>query len=105
MESISLTREEFEIFRKVQNWPHARWPAVFSCNANEDVSLFHGYGFTYEANRSYLNGKICFLDKIVKYVLEVRPEGGRFFIDDNGVYLGEPEGSGKPVLEFKFSTE
>lgn len=103
MESITLTREEFQEFRDVQIRPRAEWPATFSCNGLEEVWPFISYGHTYEEQRTYLQGKIRLLDKIVKIVLQKRPEGGRFFINDEGVFI-DPEGSGgKPIAKFLIS--
>ena len=93
MECIKLTSEELEEFREVQIRPRADWPATFSSNDLEAVWPFISYGHTYEVQRRYLQGKIPLLDKIVKIVLQERPEGGRFFIDNEGVSI-DPEGLG-----------
>jgi hypothetical protein len=90
MEIMSLTSEQFETFRTLQIKPRADWPATFSCNAWEEVWPFSGYGLTYEGDRQYIRQKeIPILDEIVNKVLAKRPAGGRFFVDDRGVFLSD----------------
>ena len=85
MEIIILSREEFEEFRDVQIRPRADWPATFSCNKSHEVWPFHNFGPT--GWKIYLDGQIPRLDEIVRIVLNDRSEGGRFFVNDNGVFV------------------
>ena len=87
MHTVKLTREVFEEFRDLQIRPRADWPATFSCNPRREVWPFQGYGYTEPKDRVHLESKFDLLDHIVEAVLEERPEGGRFFIDDDGVYV------------------
>ena len=105
MKTFPLTRREFEKFRDAQIKSHAHWPAVFSCNANEDVWPFVTYGFTYESERRYLNGKFNLLTRVVREVLQDRPEGGMFFIDDIGVFHGSDGRTSHPVVKFSIQNE
>ena len=101
MRTFSVSKKEFQNFRDVQIRPHAHWPAVFSCNLHGDVWPFSTYGFTHDADRVYLSGKFKLLGQIVKEVLIERPEGGRFFVNDAGVFIGSDSTSGTPILKFE----
>ena len=91
MERIRLTPEEFIEFRDVQIRPRADWPATFSRNYMGDVWPWSPYSPTREQDRRYLQGQIPLLDEVVAIVLRKRSEGGRFFLDEDGVHI-EPEG-------------
>ncbi len=87
MRVIFVSRAEFEDFRDVQIRPRADWPATFSCNQYGQVWPFGSYGHTPEGERLYLQRQISKLDEIVAIVLAERPEGGRFFLRDDGVFV------------------
>ena len=97
MYTIGLSPEEFEEFRDVQIRPRADWPAIFSCNQYQKVWPFRSYGYTGPVTD--IQGEIPRLDEIVEWVLEMRPEGGRFFINDEGVFI-KPEDDDIQIAEF-----
>ena len=55
------------------------------------------FGLTYEEHRRHLEGEIELHDEIVERVLAERPSGGRFFLNDRGVFLNA-EGNESIVL-------
>ena len=99
MIAIHISAEEFAYFQDVQIRPRARWPAAFNCNERGDVWPFARYGHT--GPMGNLRGQIPRLDEIVKVILAERPkvapwehvQGGRFFINNEGVFI-KPEGVG-----------
>ena len=97
MDWLELSQEEFEEFREIQIRPRADWPAAFSCNFRKEVWPFVSYGLTYEEHRRHLKGKIELLDEIVERVLAERPSGGRFYLNDRGVF-SDAEGNESIVL-------
>ena len=87
MQARHMTAAEFEFFRDVQIKPKWGWPATFSCNRKRQVWPGTTFGPTPELEREYVEGVRALLDEIVDDVLCVRPRGGRFHIDDRGVFL------------------
>lgn len=62
---------------------------TFSCNASGDVWRPSGFGLTPAHERGNLRGQDPRLDSIVKRVLSVRAKGGRFEINDRGIFLAD----------------
>ena len=91
MEHFELTRDQFEVMRKYQVNQRRDWPVALSCNCHRDIWPPIGLGFTHPRDRMYLQGRIPILGRIVEVVLAERPEGGRFFVDDNGIYISRGE--------------
>lgn len=60
---------------------------TFSCNAAGDVWRTPGKGLTSLGDRDNLRGSDQHLDQIVQKVLAASPEGGRFEIRVDGVFL------------------
>lgn len=67
------------------------WPAWFSCNAAGDVWPSHPrFGWTRPSERQLVTGQSVFLDDVVvPLVLSCDAGGGRFYVDDVGVYLAD----------------
>jgi hypothetical protein len=63
------------------------WPATFSCNMHRQVWHSTHYGLTPDYDRHRLRTEVKFLDEIVTTLLDVRPSGGRFRVDDAGVWV------------------
>ena len=93
MQEIPLSVDEFDEFRDVQIRPRADWPATFSCSPRGEVWPFKSWGYTYGTGRLHLEGIFPLLDHIVEIVLRERKGGGRFLIDDDGVFV-------KPWLDY-----
>ena len=94
-----MTRVEFEYFKacgRVQ-WRWWRWPLTLSCNASGAVWPPSGYGVTPIDRREYLDGHLALLDEIVADVLNERPRGGRFHLNNTGVFLAT---NGRQVTTF-----
>lgn len=101
MHNIPITREEFEEFRSLQIRSRWDWPASFSCNRKKEVWPWIGYGFSDEKDRIHLQGEVPLLDLIVDIVLRERWLGGRFFINEKGVYL-RPDDPHVLIAQFVF---
>ena len=100
MRYITLAFNEFEQFRDVHVKHRWDWPATFSCNPSGQVWPTPGYGFTNEEDRMYLSRReYPTLHTIVDAFLSVRPEGGRFHINDEGVFLAY---GGPHICRFSF---
>ena len=87
MRTRHMTVAEFEFMREVQIRPRWGWPATFSCNGRREVWPSTRLGLTPEREREHLEGVRAMLDEIVDDVLDVRPRGGRFHINDRGAFL------------------
>jgi len=74
------------------------WPVYFSCNGKAEIWVSHPpFGKTPSSARAPLQGTSDALDEIVNLLLAVRPEGGRFYVEERGVFLAA---DGEPVLRF-----
>lgn len=103
---MRLSREDFEELKQFVLRNRWDWPAVFSCNYKGEVWPFQTYGYHDEADRVYVEGQNGLLDELVMTYLNVRPEGGRLFIDENGVFYStqdDPDTLHK-FISFEFST-
>jgi hypothetical protein len=87
--AIKITRSEFDTFRDLQDKDKRRkdWHAVFSTNFSENTWPFETYGLTPEKLRKEIQAKSPILVRIAGIYIEVRPSGGRFFINREGVFL------------------
>lgn len=65
------------------------WPITLSCNGRSEVWIPTRFGPTPLEERDYLEDES--LDTIVQVVLEHQPTGGRFVLDDDGLYLKSTE--------------
>ena len=87
MRTRHMTVAEFKFLRDVQIKPRWGWPATFSCNGRGRVWPSTRFGPTPEHEREAMNGVRALLDEVVEDVLYVRSSGGRFHINDRGVFL------------------
>ena len=87
MRTRTIGLAELKYFRDVQVRPRWGWPATFSCNGRREVWPGTRYGHTPEHERQHLEGVLALLDEIVDDVLHVEPRGGRFHVNDQGVFL------------------
>ena len=87
MRTWRMTTANFEYFRDVQVKPKWGWPATFSCNGKREVWPGTTFGHTPKGEREHLEGVLAVLDEIVEDVVDAQPRGGRFHIDDRGVFL------------------
>lgn len=84
--SVPITREEFNKLRQLQIKFRLDWPATFSANEHGHIWPYITPGYTTEDNRLHVRGALDFLDYLADEYVSVRPEGGRFFIDETGAY-------------------
>ncbi len=79
-------------YRQHTSKPRSReWDAVFSCNLYSEAWPCQDYGYSQPDDRVNVQMRYKLLRKLVKIVLSDRPEGGRFFLKTDGVYV-KPEG-------------
>jgi hypothetical protein len=103
--SVPLTRKEFNSLRQLQLKARWDWPATFSANEHGEVWPYVTPGYTREKDRFHLRGALDLLDYLADVYLGVRPEGGRFFLDDQGAYFGESSSRVKTQFaKFSFVT-
>ncbi len=67
-----------------RNW--RGWIGVFSCNGRAEVWPCTTWGHHSYDERDSLEGQYPLLDEIVRRYLDIRPAGGRFFVDRDGAY-------------------
>ncbi len=95
---LRVASGEIEELREVQIRYRTDWPAVFSCNKYGEIWVFSTYGYTRSSRRVRIIGNRL-LEKIVGIYLQRRPEGGRFFVDESGVYI-RPEDGFVQIISF-----
>lgn len=74
-------------------FPRSDWDAIFSCNPYKEAWPCHDRGYSHHDDREYVQTRYLLLRKIVEIVLTDRPDGGRFFIKRDGVFV-KPDGEG-----------
>ena len=93
---IDVSKEEFSRFKLWAENGRWGWPARLSTNDWRDLWEPPGWGYTRLRDREQMRGEFPFVDDVVEEYLELRPGGGRFFIDDRVAYY-KPEEEGEPT--------
>jgi hypothetical protein len=91
LKQIRINKAEFDKFRELQKKKRGDCHAAFSTNLSEIPWPFVTFGLTPERLRDELRKVSPLLDQIVGIFIEIRPTGGRFLIDDKGVYWKDDE--------------
>jgi hypothetical protein len=65
---------------------YREWPAIFGCNYSGQIWPWLRWGNHDSADRQYVHGLHPLLDALVAAYLDVRPQGGRVFINEEGVF-------------------
>ena len=95
LKQIRISKKEYESFLELEIKRRSKWWAVFSVNRREQIWPFVCYGVTPEEKRQYVS-----LEEYPRlrelggnFISSVDEEGGRFFIDERGVFFikGEKE--------------
>jgi hypothetical protein len=95
LKQIRISKKEYESFLELEIKRRSEWWAVFSVNRREQIWPFVCYGVTPEEKRQYVS-----LEEYPRlhelggnFISSVDEEGGRFFIDERGVFFikGEKE--------------
>lgn len=101
MEVVRVTTNDLSLFRACQEEERLDWDATFSVEPNGEIYPFITRSLTPLECRVYLRNKSAKLAEIADIYLQVRPSGGRFFIDRRGAYFHEIErGPFKQFIEF-----
>ena len=103
--SVPLTQEEFNQLRKMQVKFRWDWPATFSANEHGHIWPFKTYSYTPDFQRIPLRGASELLDYLADEYISIRPEGGRFFINDEGAYFRPEHHAPVQFATFGFTTE
>lgn len=81
----------------------AEWDAIFSCNLYKEAWPCDYFGYLHPVDRVNVQKRYKLLRKLVKIVLADRPEGGRFFLNEDGVFVN-PEWQGLyPIAYFDWN--
>ena len=102
MEPILITRTQLEEIKRLQIRSRSDWPATFSVNCHLDIWPWANWGLTPEYNRQQILGVSPAIDAIAKRFLDIREDGGRFFIDATGAFYVE-DGLTKQFVNFRHS--
>jgi hypothetical protein len=102
MEPILVTRTQLEEIKRLQIRARADWPATFSVNCHVEIWPWTNWGLTPEHNRLHIQGVSPAVDAIAKLFLEIRGEGGRFFVDATGAfYVDDFDGRIRQFVNFR----
>ncbi len=81
MNTLEITREQFEEFRKLQIKKHWKFPIAFGTNSHGEIWPTVTRGRTPDEKRDYVQGKSSLLDQVAGIYAALREENGRLFID------------------------
>src|SRR5713226_617633 len=101
METVIISRDEFEEFKRLQIRYRWDWPAVFSANCHGEIWPFVSYGYTPGEYREEVRGLCRTIDAVADDYLEMRREGGRFFINETGAFYKDQSGEAVPFAAFQ----
>jgi hypothetical protein len=79
---LPLSRQEFEELKALQRKKRWDWPATFSTNAKGEIWPYVTHGWTRIDDRQDVSGLSSVIDEIARLYINLRSDGGRFFIDD-----------------------
>ncbi|MGP8252008.1 MAG: hypothetical protein ACLQHF_08240 [Terracidiphilus sp.] len=89
LKPFPISLKEYQELAKLQIKPRSDWHAVFSVNRREDVWPFITWKLTPTEKRRLVPKEFRLLHEIAGFVISNSKdeEGGRFFINRNGVYF------------------
>ena len=97
---ISISPDELKAMKDLQIKNHRKWPAAFSTNAQCEIWPYVRFGKTPYNERVFIQGELTIIDRIAETYLDERPEGGRFFISDDGAFYSEECNEPNQFIEF-----
>jgi len=83
---IPITRDELGDMMRFQVKVRSEWVAVYSASPDQTIWPQVTWGWTPFEKRMDVRRIMPALDAIADRFLELKPEGGRFFIDAAGAY-------------------
>jgi len=101
MQTLIMSRDEFEEFRRLQIKLRWDWPAVFSANSSGEIWPFVCYGHTAGEHREGIRGFSRIVDNVADEYLIIRNDGGRFFINNKGAFYKDIGGKEVQFLVFQ----
>jgi hypothetical protein len=82
---FTMTRDEFDAVTRLKaNW---RPDPTFSTNGKKKIWISKDRGNTPDEYRHYIQGQSRIIDAIAAEYREIRPGGGRFFIEQTEAYF------------------
>jgi hypothetical protein len=103
LKKLAITHKEFEVLKNLQVRRRWDWPTVFSTNCRGEIWGFATYSWTKLEEREYIHGVSSIIDRVAEEYLNVRADGGRFFIDDEGAFHKAEPGSKVQFICFEIS--
>jgi hypothetical protein len=100
--TFPIERSELDDMKKLQVRNHRGWPAVFSTNSLYQIWCCTHFGNTPRDERLFVQGELRVVDQIAQIYRGERPEGGRFFISDEGAFYCEEHSEQIQFIEFEF---
>ncbi len=101
MKPIRISKAEFDKFRELQRKKRGDCHAAFSSNLSENPWPFVTFGLTPEQLREKVLERSPKLIQLVGVFIEIRPTGGRFFVDEQGVYWKDAQKRRHRFVEWK----
>jgi hypothetical protein len=102
---MRITKSDFESLRELQLRRHWLWPAVFSTNCHLAIWPWVTNGWTHPSQREDVRGVHPIIDVVADEYLRVRPEGGRFFISEQGAFYRDEAKQIHQFVEFTIVAE
>jgi hypothetical protein len=101
MKTIRINKVEFDKLRELQVKKRNDCHAAFSTNLSEIPWPFVTFGLTPEQLREKIRTVSPILYRLVGNFIEIRPPGGRFFVDDKGAYWKDAQKRRHRFLDWK----
>jgi hypothetical protein len=98
---LPIELSDLDVMKALQVKNHASWPAVFSTNSDREIWCFSHFGKTPRNRRIFVEGELPAIEQIAEIYRRERPEGGRFFISDAGVFYTEECDKETQFIEFQ----
>jgi hypothetical protein len=97
MTYLKVTSVELAQVKSLEARKRKDWKSGFSTNPQGEIWPFVVRGLTPEEQRENIRGRCSVIDKIADELLRIRPEGGRFFVEDMWATYKNENGHLKPI--------
>jgi hypothetical protein len=98
---IEASRDDLSELPRLMIRPRNDWLFVGSTNSWSEVWPFACHGHTQGEMRAAVQGLNPIVDIVASYLREVKPGGGRFFVDMTGAYYRDASSTLVPFVRFR----
>jgi hypothetical protein len=99
--AVEVPASEIQILREAQRRRRSDSLAIFSINSALQIWPYTSYGPA--GHRTMIRGTLPSIERIAAQILTIRPEGGRCFLREDGVYIKDASGRRKLLIGIKIT--